>query len=185
MLSEIASEVGHMITHDWSHLLIELIQFAILVAIVKFVAFGFGKRRGVIVGMLADRRERVHEQLATAAQQEQSAADAPQRIREIGAQADVQREQIIEQAFQTAAAERERIQAETSAQITQLEEQTEQTLEHERAEVLSGVRDLLLDIVARGTRQVLDEGYSATQQRDMIQAAIVDSIEDLGNVRLS
>ena len=185
VIRELAAEFAHELTHEWVTLLIELVQFVILVVLIKAVAFGMGSRRGMIPNMLDSRLIRVRAQLDEAGERERESALAPQRAAEILATAGEDARGVLQEAKDSARAERERILAEAREQVAAIEHQTTETLAHEREEVLGGVRDVLLDVVARGTRQVLDEGYSASQQKDMIQAAILDSIDGLESVTLN
>ena len=185
VIRELAAELAHELTHEWVTLLIELVQFAILIVLIKAVAFGMGSRRGMIPNMLDSRRERVSARLDEARERERESALAPQRADDILAEARVKTQSVLREAEERAQAEREKILAEAREQVEAIERQTTETLAHEREEVLGGVRDVLLDVVARGTRQVLDEGYSASQQKDMIQAAILDSIDGLESVTLN
>lgn len=185
VITELWHEIVHEVTHESTTLIIELVQFAILIFVIKAVAFGLGKRTGMLPGMLSRRQDRVRSQLDEAAAQEASAAEAPAQAQAILVDAKHTAEQVLTEAREQATRERERILAEADAQVAELEQQAEETLVHEREDVLGGVRDVLLDVVARGTRQVLDEGYSAGQQREMIEAAILDSIEDLESVAIN
>lgn len=185
MFVEVWQEVWHEVTHEPLAVVIELAQFAILVLIIKLVALGTRNRRGVVVNMLGERKERVRRQLEEAAAHEREAAEAPARAKATAQLADEDRRVILAEAERHAATERERILAEADEQAAEIERQAADTLEHERAEVLGGVRDVLVDIVARATRQVLDEGYSPAEQREMIQSAIIASIDDLESVSIS
>lgn len=185
VIIELWHEIVHEVTHETSTLIIELVQFAILVVLIKAVAFGIGKRSGMIPNMLARRQERVRAQLEEAASQEASAAEAPAQADAILVDAKQTSKALLAEARKTAQSERQRIMAEADEQVLELHRQAEDTLAHEREDVLGGVRDVLLDVVARATRQVLDEGYSAGQQREMIETAILDSIEDLESVAIN
>lgn len=184
VLRELGSEVVWELTHETTKLLIELVQFVILVFVIKMVAFGFGKREGMLVGMLGRRRERVAAQIEAADAQERNAAEAPAEAHRLVEEARREAKGILAQARASATRERERIDAEAAEQAAELARQAEDTLVHERDDVLNGVRDVLLDVVARATRQVLDEGYSAGQQREMIESAILESIDDLESVAI-
>jgi F-type H+-transporting ATPase subunit b len=184
MIQAILEELMHVITHDPWHLIIELVQFAILLFIIKAIAFGIGKYRGIIPNTLEARQNRIREELETAAEQEQRAAEAPARAESIVAAAERERSVTLDAARREAERERERILAETIEEVAELEHQAEETLAHEREEVLDQVRDSLLDVVTAATRSVLDEGFTPAQQRTMIQEAILASVDDLENVAL-
>lgn len=185
MLAEIAAQVIEEIVHEPWRLVIELAQFAVLVLIIKAVAFGFGKRRGMVVNMLAERRHRIEDELLLAEGREAGAAAAPDEAARIAAEAAADAKRLVAEAREQAAAERERILADADAEAVELERQATDALAHEREEVLGGVRDELLDVVTAATRQVLDEGYSPKEQRAMIEDAILESLDDLESVSLT
>lgn len=185
VIAELGTEIAHEVRAEWVTLLIELVQFGILVFIIKAVAFGMGKRTGMVTNMLSSRTQRIADRLQEAATREADAVEAPNRALEIVAQAQQAREFTLAEAHDMAAAERKRVLAEAEAQAAELAQQAEDTLVHEREEVLGGVRDVLLDVVAQSTRQVLDEGYSAGQQREMIESAILESLGDLESVAIN
>ena len=184
MIAAILEELWHTITHEPLHLVIEFVQFAALVFIVKAVAFGIGKYRGIIPNALESRQSRIREQLEQATERETWAAEAPSRIESIRETAQRERNAALEGARREAEREKERILAETLEEVADMERQAEETLTHEREEVLGQVRDALLDVVTAATRSVLDEGFTPTQQRTMIQDAILASVDDLENIAL-
>jgi F-type H+-transporting ATPase subunit b len=184
MIQAILEELWHVITHEPLHLVIELVQFAILIFIIKAVGWGVGKYRGVIPNALEARQTRIREELEQAAERETWAAEAPSRAESIRTAAERQRTMTLEGARREAEREKERILAETLEEVAEMERQVDETLTHEREEVLGQVRESLLDIVTSATRSVLDEGFTPAQQRTMIQDAILASVDDLENVAL-
>ncbi len=184
MIGELWREVLHEVTSDWLKLLIELVQFAILAVIIKVVAFGAGTRRGVVSGMVSSHAERVRAQLAEAEAREGEAAEAPERAKATVAEAKRATRHTIAEARRAAAGESTRILKEADEQVADLERRTEDALSREREEALAAVREMLPDIVARGAREMLDEGYPAEEQRRMMEAAILDSIGELDAVTM-
>lgn len=184
MVPAILEELWHTISHNPMHIVIELVQFAILILIIKAIAFGFGSKRGIIPNQLDARQSRIREDLERAVEQETRAAEAPARVQAILEAAQRERETVLEGARREAQRERERIESEQREEIAELERQASETLAHEREEVLSSVRESLVDVVTAATRSVLDEGFTPARQRTMIQDAILASVDDLENVTL-
>lgn len=184
MVPAILEELWHTISHDPMHIVIELVQFAILIFIIKAIAFGIGSKRGIIPNSLDARQSRIRDDLERAVEQETRAADAPARVQAILEAAERERKTVLEGARREAERERERIEAERREEIAELERQAQETLAHEREEVLGSVRESLVDVVTTATRSVLDEGFTPARQRTMIQDAILASVDDLENVTL-
>jgi F-type H+-transporting ATPase subunit b len=184
MVPAILEELWHTISHNPMHIIIELVQFAILIFIIKAIAFGVGSKRGIIPNSLEARQSRIRNDLERAVEQETQSAEAPARVQAILEAAQRERETVLEGARREAERERERIASEQAEEIAELERQAEETLAHEREEVLGSVRDSLVDVVTAATRNVLDEGFTPARQRSMIQNAILASVDDLENVTL-
>jgi F-type H+-transporting ATPase subunit b len=182
---EVLQESLHEIQHDPITFAIELVQFAILIFIIWVVAIGIGKRQGMLVKMLADRRERVAADLEEAAEREMESASAPERAAQLRADAERRVAEIRADARQEAEQERARVLETTAEEIAEIERQTVETLERERSEALGGVNEQLVDVVTAAVRQILDEGFTPAQQRKMIQDAITKSLDDLESVSLS
>jgi ATP synthase F0 subunit b len=184
LLEELFAEIIHEIAIDPVKFIVELVQFVVLVLLVKAVAFGFGGRGGMLTNMLAERRQRVAAELA----------DADSAIEELGT-AQVLAKEWVREARSAArrsvadakrAADEETVAAfaATDAEVAELLRQADETLVKEREETLGHVREQLVDLVTLSTRQILDEGFSPAEQRTMIQQAIVESLDDLETVSL-
>jgi F-type H+-transporting ATPase subunit b len=182
---EVLQESLHERQHEPLTFAIELVQFAILVFIVWVVAIGIGKRQGMLVKILADRRERVAADLEEASERETEASKAPERAAEIRADAERRAEQIRADAQREAEQEHARVLEATAEEVAEIERQTVESLERERSEALGGVSEQLVDVVTAAVRQILDEGFTPAQQRKMIQDSIAKSLDDLESVSLS
>ena len=106
---EVLEEALHEIQHDPVTFVIELVQFALLVFIIWAVAIGRGKRQGMLVKMLADRRERIATELEEASERETEAASAPKRAVQLRADAERRVEEIRAGARQEAEQEGARV----------------------------------------------------------------------------
>ncbi len=182
---EVLQESLHEIQHAPLTFAIELVQFALLVFVIWVVAVGLGNRQGLLVKMLADRRDWVAAELEEASEREAEAASAPERAAQQRADAERRVEEIRADARQEAEREHTRILETAAEEVAEIERQAAEALERERSEALGGVQEQLVDVVTTAVRQILDEGFTPAQQRTMIQDAITKSLDDLESVSLS
>ena len=182
---ELFEEIVHEITGEPLKFLLEIIQFCLLVLIIKAIGFGFGEKKGMITNMLAERREKIVGQLQAVEEAEKELVLAEEKARFILNEAKTEAEQTIRAAKQAAEEEEAAHLAAIDEEAATIEKQAEESLEKERAEAMSGVHDQLVDLVTLGTRQVLDEGFSPSEQRALVQKAILSSLDDLEGISLS
>lgn len=154
----------------------ELVQFAVLMAIVWVVAIGFGTRRGFIVNMLAEKREALaasisealgSESRLTAARHEAGSVERAARAdaRKVLADAASDAEKLVADARAAADAE--------AALVTS---RAENALTTEREEMEMELRDSLIEAVATATRAIMNEQMTVSEQRLLIESAISDSV---------
>lgn len=180
----ILEETIHEISvHPWTFVA-EVVQFVVLVLVIKVVAFGWGERTGVVTNMLSERRARITKELEDAHLARTQAETADARAEKIRASAVRDAEVALAAARREADAERARIVALADDEISEVLAEVDETLERERRELVGGVSEKLVDVVTAATRRVLDEGFSAAQQRRMIEEAITRSLDGLENVAL-
>jgi F-type H+-transporting ATPase subunit b len=182
---ELLEEVAHEIVSEPVTFVIELVQFGILLFIIKAVAFGVGKRKGMVTNMLAERRERVTAQLAEADAGLASREAAARRVAEIASAADTEAAAALRDARKQARQQKAAIIAEADAQAAQIVQDARDALSKEETDMLQGIRDRLVDVVTASTQQVLEHGLSPAEQREVIQNAIVSGIDDLEGVTLA
>jgi F-type H+-transporting ATPase subunit b len=184
MVLELLREIVREIAAKPVTFVVELVQFGVLVGIVWAVVVGFGEKRGMVANMLAERRRRIEEELLEA----DSAGAELQAARELALKraraAHTEARKVVADAKHAADEEREATLATTEAEAEELRRQAEDTLAKERSEMLGHVQEQLVDLVTMSTRQILDEGFSAAEQRTMIQQAIAESLDELESVSL-
>ena len=184
-MGELFAEVWHEIATDPVTFIIEIVQFGILVFIIKAVAFGMGKRKGMVVNMLAERRERVTAEIAEADAGRAALETAAQRVAEIQQAADGIVRTILREARANAREQKRAILADGESRAAQAVADARDALAKEQTDMLEGIRDQLVDVVTTSTHQVLEQGLSPAEQRAVVQRAILAGIEDLDAVALS
>jgi F0F1-type ATP synthase membrane subunit b/b' len=183
---ELLTAVVHEIALDPLKFAIELVQFAVLLLIIKAVAFGFGKTsKGFLGNMLVERRKRVEAQIARIDAADDGLVFARKEAKaEIAHARAAARAQLKEA---RATAEQEAIDAEqaTSTEVEEILKQARENLDRERSETLSGIHSQLVDVVVMATRQMLDQGLAPQAQREMVRRTILESLDDLDRVALA
>jgi F-type H+-transporting ATPase subunit b len=180
LITEMIHEIG---AHPWTFVA-EVVQFVVLMLVIKVVAFGWGERKGVVTNMLAERRAKIAKELEDARLARNEASTAGTRAERIRRLARREAAEVLIAARREAAEESARIVALADEDLADIRSEVEETLDRERRELVGGVDDRLIDVVTAATRRVLDEGFSAAQQRRMIEDAIARSLDGLENVAL-
>ncbi|MRS12368.1 MAG: hypothetical protein EG823_04765 [Actinobacteria bacterium] len=184
-MEELITEVWHEIAAKPVVFAVEIAQFAILVFIIKAVAFGIGKRKGMVTNMLAERRERILAELAEADAGQEALQNAAERVSEIQHRADAIARSILREARANAREQKRAILAEGESRAAEIVVEAHEALAKEQADMLEGIRDQLVDVVTASTHQVLEQGLSPAEQRAVVQRAIIAGIEDLDSLALS
>ncbi len=176
IVTEIAAEMGVEIVHAPLRFAAEVVQFLLLIAIVWVVAVGFGKRRGFVVNMLAERQRGMGERLSAAATAEEDLKHAEQvaalKIRT--ANADARR--VIAEAKREADELEAKAKAEADTEAKRILERADTALSTERAEMHLEVRETLVDLVSQATRSIMNEKVPLAEQRRLIETAILAGI---------
>jgi F-type H+-transporting ATPase subunit b len=176
-LHEILVEFGAEVTSAPLRLAAEVVQFVILAGIVWVVAFGFGKRKGFVSNMLAERREAVFARIEEADGAPHALATAKQESAASTRSARAKARALVAQAKKDAVALETTTAEETNAEAERIVERAQAALETEREEMLLEVREQLIEIVSAAARAMMNEKMSVAEQRKLIESAITDSIE--------
>lgn len=179
---EVLKEAVREIADKPGTFIIELVQFGILLMLVKVVAFGTKKRRGMVTNMLAERRTRIAAEIARAEAGREALAAAQGEVERIAAEAEAEVSAIAREARKQARAQRASILADGDMQAAAVVASAHEALEREQAEMLQGIRDQLVEVVTQATQQMLAQGFSPAEQRTAVQKAIVSGIEGLESV---
>jgi len=173
---EILAEIRLEVVEEPLRLILEFVQFALLIVIVWVVAVGFGKRRGFVVNMLSERSERVSGEIEVASHAAENLALAQNTAREQVESADAAARQLLD----TARADAEQIEStartEADAEARRITERAESALATETEEMQLELREELVSIVAQATRSILNEKMSVSEQRALIESSILASI---------
>ena len=165
---------------------IELVQFAILVFLVKAIAFGLKKgSKGMLGNMLERRRTRVEAQLERIEGAESSVFGARGDATSMVAQANLDARALLREARATSKREAAVAEQALTAEVEGILGQARESIERERTETLAGIHDQLVDVVVMSTRQMLDQGLAPQEQREMVRRTILESLDDLDRVVLA
>lgn len=176
MVEEIAAEIGIEITHVPLRILAEVVQFAILVGIVWFVAIGFGKRRGFVANMLTERAQRTAARVEGASLAEATLAEARHQATKITRAGRAKAREIVAQVKKECVQIESTARAETDVECARIEERAESALSTEQQEMLLELRDQLIDLVSSATRAIMNEKLTVAEQRTLIENSIAGSM---------
>ena len=181
MVVELFELVAEEIAADPMTFLIEVVQFLILVVLVWAVAWGFGKRRGMLRNMLSERQNRVARELEEADTAEDTLTRAREEAKVSVHEAQKAAKHDIAIARKQAEAEFDTAKASADREVEGMREHARELLELEREEMVETARERLLDVVGRATRYILSEGLSPAEQRSLIQHSIMESLSGNGD----
>lgn len=167
------------ISADPGRFAIEVVQFFVLLAVGYVVMFGFGKRKGMVVNMLAERRRRIADRVERAGRADETLAvaraDAATRLGDARTAASG----ILREARANAKASRRDIRAAADAEAEAIRTRAAAVLDEELAEMHVEIRDRLVGVVAQATRSMLNEGLSPQEQRELIQGVVSGGLDRL------
>ncbi len=176
MYAEILTEIGAELAQDPMRVVAEVVQFLLLAGIVWVVALGFGKRRGFVANMLAERRDRVEARIEGSELADQSLADARREAAAITRAARAKARELVGQAKKEAVQIEQATREETDADAARIAERAEAALATEQQEMLLELRERLVDLVSSATRSIMNERLSVSEQRALIEGAIAESV---------
>jgi F-type H+-transporting ATPase subunit b len=176
VFEEIYSEILHELTVYPVRMLLEAIQFLLLLVIIWVVAMGTRKRRGFVANMLAERDERVRGRLEEASHAEERLVASTELAQAKTAKADSEAEGLLSDARLEAEQITAQAAKDADTEAERIISRAESALATERAEMEMEIREELVDLVAQATRTVMSEKVSLDEQRHLIERAIVVSI---------
>lgn len=121
-----------------------------------------------LLKVLRERKEKVEESLATAAQAENELAAAGEGAEGIIAQAKVEAKTIVQEAEEA----REALLRETRHQTEQMIKDAHKGLEKEREQIRAEMEGQLIDLVSVAVDRVLDEVVGKEEQRILVEKAV-------------
>ena len=183
MVGELFAEIVHEVTAAPTTMIIELVQFVILVLIVKVAVFGFGKRRGFLANILSERLARLNERVERASHADADLGAAQVRAEERITTARNEAAALLRRARDEARSAQENTDARIAEDHDKMLRRAEETLATELDEMHAGVRETLVELVAGATRSVLSETCGPSEQRVLIQRAILEGIERIEGER--
>ncbi len=177
MVSELFHEIKLEIAANPTTIIIEVVQFVILITIIWVVAFGVGKRSGFVKNMLKERRVNIASDLEMADGSESALEAAKQKAVADVAEAQASAKKTLTEARRKAKTERTAGAAAADREVEALRDHAQQLLAMEHQEMLAEARERLLEVVGSATRHILSERISPAEQRALVQRAIMTTIE--------
>ena len=176
MFEEIASEMAHEYSAFPVRMIAEVVQFVLLAAIVWVVAMGWGKRKGFVSNMLAERAEKMSGEIEVASHAGADLVQAEQTASERLEAAKDEARGLVEAAQADARQLETTVSEEAAAESQRIIERARAALATETEEMHAELREELVSIVAQASRAILSEKMSVAEQRVAIERAIVESI---------
>lgn len=176
MFEEIAAEMLHEYTAFPVRMIAEVVQFALLAAIVWVVAMGWGTRKGFVANMLSERAEKTRSDIEIVARAGEDLVAARQVSSERLDTARAEARKLVETARTDADRLESTAREEAAAEAQRTIERAKAALATENQEMRAELREELVSVVAQATRAILSEKMSVAEQRTAIESAIVSSI---------
>jgi F-type H+-transporting ATPase subunit b len=172
MLAEILGEVvAEVVASPWAFVA-EVVQFALLIGIAYVVMVGFGSRKGMVVNMLAERRQRIADRLERASGSDQRLEQAREQAARRLESARDEAASVLGRARSDARSTMRAARGGADAEADAIRAHAELVLEQEVAEMHVQTRDRLVAVVAQATRSLLNEGMTPSEQRGLIEGIV-------------
>ena len=181
MIHEILIAIEEEVLSNPMRMIAEVVQFLLLVGIAWVAVIGFGKRRGFVANMLAERSQTTADRLEGATQATQELEDARLAAEERLSSAKVEAERLVESAESETTASEQAARAAADAEAQRIVERAHTALANERAQMQADLRDELVGLVSEATRAIMSEALSVAEQRERIERSIVASISTDGD----
>jgi F0F1-type ATP synthase membrane subunit b/b' len=182
---EILSEMGVEVAASPVRIIAEWLQFALLIAIIWVVAMGWGKRKGFVANLLAERAERIGSKLEISSHAEENLTLADNDARELLHTADAEAKKLVAAARAESQNIEETARVEADAEALRITARAKDALATQTEEMRSELREELVEIVAQASRAILSEKMSVSEQRDSIERAILGSLGPKADAHVS
>lgn len=170
---EILVEAWAEIAHKPLLFLLEIIQFAILVAIVVYGG------RNIIGGFLTRRRDRIAAEVTEALKGKEALAYAKSEAEAIVADAKKNAASIISQAKAEAKANHKVAQTKANEETDRIIRQAGETIEAEQREIAEQSARQFVELVPILARRFIEEELTESDRRAMIQKIIISGLKEL------
>jgi F-type H+-transporting ATPase subunit b len=151
---------------DWKILLAQLINFAILVA----VLYKFGYKP--IFKILDDRKKKIDEGLENAALAEKKINSVLEEEKNIIKNAKIEAAAILEKTKEDVEESRKRELIKTREEIGKIINQEKENMRQEKAEVLRDIKKEVSDLVVSALEKVLEEKVDGKKNEEIIKKAV-------------
>jgi F-type H+-transporting ATPase subunit b len=172
-MSELIQETLHEITADPLLFSVEVVQFLLLVVIIRFIL------RRVLGTALHERRARIAAEVAKADHADTAYAEAQQRAASLVEKAREEAQRTIERA-RTAAQEERRAgldQAEQDART--ILHQARQTIETEKSRVAGEASEELVTLIIQVIRRFIEEALPESERTAVTQKLVLASLKEM------
>ncbi len=172
-MKELIQEVLHQITGEPLIFTVEIVQFLLLVLIIRFLL-------PRIVGRgLKERRKRIAADVEKADQADAAYAKAQQQSAALAAAARAEAQRTIEAARAAAQEERRAGLDQVEQEANAILHQARQAIKTEKERVASEASEQLVTLITLVTRRFIEESLTESERRAVTQKLILASMDDM------
>ena len=160
------SDLIHNFGIDWKVLIAQVVNFAILLFILKRFAFG------PVMKILNDRRERIAKAIEQAQHVEDRMKEIDSMKEAVLSEARTESRGIIAKAEHSAKVAQENILKETQAKSERLIKDATAKIELDREKLRSEIKSEIAELIADATERTLGDVFDASAQKKMVSGAV-------------
>lgn len=153
---------------DFKALLFQVVNFAILVLLLRYFAYR------PVVRLLEARRLKIEESLATAERLVSEKACLHEERQQTLAAAEREAQALVSQGKKQAASIIEAAQTKAQAEAERLRQQTEAQLQQEQAALVAAIKGETLTLVKRATEKIIDQKLDDQSDANLIERALAE-----------
>lgn len=154
---------------DWHIILAQLVNFALVVAVLWYFAFR------PLAKTMTERTTRIEQSLKNADAVEERLRQADAEYQTVLTNAKKEAEQIIVQAKTLAEQQRVEVVEKTKAEATKIVESGKQQLAAQREQMIASARTELSELVALATEKVIGEKITTERDRTLVERAVKEA----------
>ncbi len=151
---------------NWKLLIAQLINFAILLYVLKRFAYT------PIVKMLNERTEKIEKGLKNAEETRKKLTEITQKEKEILSKAKIEARDILKKSEDTAKRSKDEIAAEVKAQAEKIITDAKASIESEKTKMLREVKTEVAELVISATEKIINERIDSKKDRELIEKSI-------------
>jgi len=151
---------------DWKLLIAQIINFVILLFILRHFAYK------PILRVLEDRREKIDKGLKDAEEATKKLLEAEKKEKAVLDEARYQAEQIISKSEETAKKNKEDIMASADEKAKKIMATAEKKIEEEKDKMIMEAKKELAKLVISATEKIIDEKVDVEKDKELINKAV-------------